>query len=88
MAGEAAGLSSSPLSPLPSLHRESHTQHQEKEGLNLSHSLPQDVCHHLVVMSWEDWSPAVRDAASQALGKTGHGNVNSKTAVMVATLGP
>lgn len=35
----------------------------------------QDVCNHLVVMSWEDWSSDVRDAASQALGKTGHGKV-------------
>lgn len=26
-------------------------------------------------MSWEDWSSSVRDAASQALGKTGHGKV-------------
>ena len=26
-------------------------------------------------MTWEDWSSEVRDTASQALGKTGHGKV-------------
>ena len=37
----------------------------------------QDVSGRLVVMSWEDWSSTVRDAAAQALGKTGHGKVRN-----------
>ena len=36
---------------------------------------PQDVCHKLVHLAWNDWSPEVRSGASQALGKTGHGKV-------------
>ena len=35
----------------------------------------QDLCFKLVVLSWEDWSPEVRQAAAIALGQTGHAKV-------------
>ena len=34
-----------------------------------------DLCSKLVVLTWDDWSPEVRQAAAQALGLTGHGKV-------------
>ena len=37
--------------------------------------LLQDLCFKLVVLSWEDWSPEVRQAAAIALGLTGHAKV-------------
>ena len=37
---------------------------------------PQDLCSKLVVLTWEDWSPEVRQAAAQALGLSGHGKAS------------
>lgn len=39
---------------------------------------PQDLCSKLVVLTWEDWSPEVRQAAAQALGLSGHGKASRR----------
>lgn len=41
----------------------------------LGYTFLQDLRFKLVILSWEDWSPEVRQAAAIALGLTGHAKV-------------
>ena len=41
----------------------------------LHNGINRDLCDKLLVLTWEDWSPEVKQAASRALGLTSHGKV-------------
>lgn len=43
----------------------------------LHKDINKDLCNKLLLCAWEDWSPAVRQAAAQALGETAHGKVEN-----------
>lgn len=45
-----------------------------------------DMRCKLLLCAWEDWSPAVRQAATQALGHTAHGKVDDTERIVVNCL--
>jgi hypothetical protein len=56
--------------------KSSHERYITCHLLPLLHGgINRDVCNRLVTMSWDDWSPDVKMAAAQALGRTGHAKV-------------